>query len=305
MIKNLKDEVTQFVEHKKEIVEFNTKEITKDNIGSLYITIVKDKTDGTTASDVYVRNKTKKLRERLGETFVKIIEIDETSNLNEIVRSESNNKDCVGLIVQKPSKYFSDDAIQLICSLNLSPYKDIDSITPKQLGLVTSLGMTSTLPLTARGMINFLDNLMKDSMEGKSLKETKVATVIGRSIIVGKPMVMALINRGYTVFNVNSKTDRVLLRNMLRYSDVVITAVGKHGVITNNYLKHGCIVLDVGINRDNSGKLCGDLRIDDTGCLDFSYTPVPGGIGKITSNEFYCKVLQMVQHKFEEALNEK
>ena len=295
MIKNLKEEVTKFIYMRKAQTERVTFSLSNENIGNAYITIIKDKTDGSTPSDVYVRNKTKKLRERLGENFVHIIEIDETTDLGGLIQRESDNKDCVGLIVQKPSIHYSDDSIQMLCAIHLDPTKDIDSITPKPLGDIIALESTRSLPLTARGMIKFLDHLMNNCQT-----HGKVATVIGRSVIVGKPTVMALINRGYSVFSANSRTDRAILKDMLLRSDVIISAVGKHGVITNNYVKPGAIILDVGINRDENGKLCGDLRIDDTGSLSFSYTPVPGGIGKITSNEFYCKVIRMAyKHVFE------
>lgn len=297
MIKNLKDDVTRFIEERRQSIPVRYSDEELEIINKLFILIIKKPTTGTEASDVYIRNKTSKLTELYGKHFVRIKEAETAEDIEKLLQFACSNKNCVGFIVQKPTT-ISDSELQNIIN-NTSketPEKDIDNICPYNLGKTISVNSTEDLPLTAKGMIKFLDKLIPLDENGQ-IKEPKIATVLGRSVIVGKPTIMALINRGYSVFSANSKTNHYVLKDMLLRSDVIISAVGKHGVVTNNYIKPNAIILDVGINRTSEGKLCGDLRIDDTGSLNFSYTPVPGGIGKITSNEFYVRVAEMVyQH---------
>lgn len=302
MIKNLKEDVTKFIEERNSSLSLTYTDEELDLIEDLYIFIVKKPTSGSEPSDVYIKNKTARLRSLYGKSFVRIVEKETAEDIHKALVYACEDPKCVGFIVQKPMTIPDDELQSIIDKVSKThPEKDIDNICPYNLGKTISVNSTEDLPLTAKGMIKFLDKLIPLDEKGQ-IKEPKIATVLGRSVIVGKPTIIALINRGYSVFTANSKTNHYVLKDMLLRSDVIVSAVGKHGVITNNYLKPNAIILDVGINRNSEGKLAGDLRIDDTGSLNFSYTPVPGGIGKITSNEFYIRVIEMVNnhvHKYQ------
>ena len=159
------------------------------------------------------------------------------------------------------------------CSL-LSPEKDVDGMTPGSLATVFSGKGAGYPPCTAEGCIALLDHY-NIPLEGKRV------TVIGRSLVIGKPVSMMLQARNATVTMCHTKT--VNLPEICRNAEILVVAAGKAGVVNADFVAPGQIVLDVGINVNAEGKLCGDVAFDDVEPITEAITPVPGGIGSVTT----------------------
>ena len=218
------------------------------------------------ASSSYIKNK-KKVCDEVG-IDCKHIHIENYENVPrrdiiEVIVKESMNPDVDGIILQLPipDKY---DLQSLQNSINFQ--KDVD-------GFLTT---SSFIPCTPKGIMDWLD-YNNYELVGKNV------TVIGRSNIVGKPLVNLLIERGATVTCCNSKTKD--LRQHTCNADVVISAVGKAKLLDSSYFTNTELIVDVGINRDENGKLCGDVNYQEvTNTLENIYvTPVPNGVGKLTT----------------------
>ena len=216
------------------------------------------------ASNSYIKGKIKD-GEELGicvkhETYDSKISSEE---LQEVVKSVCNNPYVHGVIVQLP--------LPEHCKIDLrtcmDPKKDVDGFLPE----------SPFDPCTPKGIIDWLEYNQFD-FTGKNV------TVLGRSKIVGKPLVNMLIDRGATVTCCNSKTDMPNLYTSI--SDLVISAVGKPKKFDYSYFSADTIVVDVGINRDEFGKLCGDIDVEDIREIfneeEIYVTPVPGGVGLLT-----------------------
>lgn len=223
------------------------------------------------ASAVYVRNKVKAC-EDVG--FHSVLEKYEAtlSEAELLARIDALNNDPAihGILVQLPLPKHIDDhkVIEAI-----SPLKDVDGFHVASAGalMVGEVGFKACTPY---GCMKMLESIGMKDLRGKH------AVVIGRSNIVGKPMAMMLLATNATVTICHSGTAD--LGAMTRQADIVVAAVGKRNVLTADMVKPGAVVIDVGMNRNDEGKLCGDVDFD--GCKDVAgfITPVPGGVGPMT-----------------------
>lgn len=223
------------------------------------------------ASQVYVRNKVKAC-EDVG--FHSVLEKYDASmteaELLARVEALNNDPSIHGILVQLPLPKHIDDhkVIETI-----SPSKDVDGFHVASAGalMVGEVGFKACTPY---GCMKMLESIGMKDLRGKH------AVVIGRSNIVGKPMAMMLLAANATVTICHSGTAD--LAAMTRQADIVVSAVGKRNVLTADMVKPGAVVIDVGMNRDDEGKLCGD--VDYNGCKDVAgyITPVPGGVGPMT-----------------------
>jgi methylenetetrahydrofolate dehydrogenase (NADP+)/methenyltetrahydrofolate cyclohydrolase len=177
-----------------------------------------------------------------------------------------------GILIQRPSgglpKGFKEEEVLYW----VAPGKDVDAFHPENLGRL-ALGLPTFAPCTPAGVMEILKHY------GIS-PAGKLACVIGRSSIVGKPMSMLLLQADATVFQTHSKTPN--LAAITKQADIVIAAIGKPEFIDSSYLKSGAVVIDVGINRKADGKVVGDANFDDCSKKASAMTPVPGGVGPMT-----------------------
>lgn len=222
------------------------------------------------ASQIYVRNKQRACEEVGFESFK--YELPESTTQNELLElvKKLNNDDRVnGILCQLPLPKHIDESTVIN---NISPKKDVDAFHPENVGRIM-IGDYSFLPCTPAGVMELIASTGTD-ITGKE------CVVIGRSNIVGKPMAMLLLHKSGTVTVCHSKTQD--LKAECRRADILVAAVGVAKLITGDMVKEGAVLIDVGMNRDENGKLCGDIDFDS--CKDkASYiTPVPGGVGPMT-----------------------
>ena len=222
------------------------------------------------ASRVYVNNK-KKACEEVGFTSYEYALPEETTEaeLLELVEELNNDDKVNGILVQLPlPKQINENAI-----INaIRPEKDVDAFHPENVGHIM-IGDFSFLPCTPAGVME----LIAETGVGVCGKN---CVVIGRSNIVGKPMAMLLLHKNGTVTICHSRTKN--LAEICSQADILVAAVGKAGFVTPDMVKEGAVVIDVGMNRNSEGKLCGD--VDYAACFDKAgyITPVPGGVGPMT-----------------------
>lgn len=222
------------------------------------------------ASQVYVRNKVKAAAYTGMDS--KLIELPVSTREDALLRkiAELNEDAAVdGILVQLPLPKQIDEE-KIIDAI--APEKDVDGFHPSNVAGLW-LGKTCTVPCTPAGIMRLIDSTGIE-LKGKS------AVVVGRSNIVGKPVAKLLLDRHATVTIAHSRTAD--LGAVTRGADVLVSAVGKAGLIKRDMIKPGAVVIDVGMNRDAEGKLCGD--VDFEGCKDKAswITPVPGGVGPMT-----------------------
>lgn len=255
--KKLRDEI--FEELKEKIEKLSPKP-------SLAVILVGD----DPSSKIYVNNK-KKCAEKLGINSIVInypADITEEELLNKI-QELNDDKTITAILVQLPlpkhiNKFKIIDAI--------SPKKDVDGLTPYNSGKLFAGEKPYVYPCTPKGILLLLDHYGIE-IEGKH------AVVIGRSNLVGKPVAQMLLNRNATVTLCHSKTKN--LTDITKTADILISAVGKK-VVGENMLKNNCVVIDVGIFRDETGKICGDVNFEEIEKISSFITPVPGGVGPMT-----------------------
>ena len=222
------------------------------------------------ASRVYVNNKKKACAE-VGFNSYEYALPEETTEaeLLELVEKLNNDDKVNGILVQLPlPKQINENAI-----INaIRPEKDVDAFHPENVGHIM-IGDFSFLPCTPAGVMELIAETGVDVC-GKS------CVVIGRSNIGGKPMAMLLLHKNGTVTICHSRTKN--LEEICSNADILVAAVGKAGFVTPDMVKEGAVVIDVGMNRNAEGKLCGD--VDYTACFDKAgyITPVPGGVGPMT-----------------------
>ncbi|MBR7008295.1 MAG: bifunctional 5,10-methylenetetrahydrofolate dehydrogenase/5,10-methenyltetrahydrofolate cyclohydrolase, partial [Ruminococcus sp.] len=181
-----------------------------------------------------------------------------------------NNDDRVdGILVQLPLPKHLDDKIIIN---NIRPDKDVDAFHPVNVGKIM-IGEYSFLPCTPAGVMELIKSTGTD-ITGKQ------CVVIGRSNIVGKPMAMLLLHKNGTVTICHSKTKD--LAQVCAQADILVAAVGRAKMVTAEYVKEGAVVIDVGMNRDENGKLCGDVDFESVKDKAGFITPVPGGVGPMT-----------------------
>ncbi len=222
------------------------------------------------ASCVYVNNK-KKACEYIGIESLSY-EVEETiseEDLLELIERLNQNEKVNGILVQLPLPKHIDEnkVIQAIV-----PTKDVDGFHPETVGNMC-IGTKGFLPCTPAGVIQ----LLKRSNIEIAGKE---CVVVGRSNIVGKPMAMLLLRENGTVTITHSRTKD--LKEVTKRADILVAAIGQPKFITSEYVKEGAVVIDVGIHRNEDGKLCGDVDFDDVVDKVSAITPVPGGVGPMT-----------------------
>ncbi|MST89134.1 bifunctional methylenetetrahydrofolate dehydrogenase/methenyltetrahydrofolate cyclohydrolase FolD [Sharpea azabuensis] len=222
------------------------------------------------ASQVYVRNKEKACA-YVGMESLRINK-DATMSEEELLKliDELNHDDSVdGILVQLPLPKTIDEEKVLKA---IAPEKDVDGFHPANIAKLF-LNEEGFIPCTPYGMMVMLDEIGYD-LDGKEV------VVVGRSNIVGKPVALLALHHNATVTIAHSHTKN--LQEVTSRADVLIAAIGKAKFFTADYVKEGAVVLDVGMNRDENGKLCGDVDFDDVKDKVAAITPVPGGVGPMT-----------------------
>ena len=233
------------------------------------------------ASKIYVNNK-KKIAEKIG---INSTVINYSSNVTEQeklskIEELNNDKNITAILVQLPLP----DNISKEKIINaISPSKDVDGFTPYNFGKLFSGEKPIVYPCTPKGVLLLLDEY-EINLEGKH------AVVIGRSNIVGRPMAQMLLNRNATVTICHSKTKN--LSDIIKTADVVISAVGKN-IIKGEMLKSDCVVVDVGIFKDNNGKTRGDVDFESASKIASYISPVPGGIGPMTITSLMLNTVEL------------
>ena len=237
------------------------------------------------ASASYVRQK-EKFAERAGiDSEVRRFPdtISEAEILRELDEIMANNK-IHGVIVQTPLP----DHISIENVLaKITPEKDVDGWTAENMGLLAR-GEKALESCTPKGIIRLIDE-SKTEIKGAN------AVVIGRSNIVGKPVSLLLTNRGATVTTCHRHTKD--LTHFLKSADIVVVAVGKIGLVNGDQLKPGCTVIDVGINRNDEGKLVGDVDFASAEKVAGKITPVPGGVGPMTVVSLIANTIEAAEAK--------
>ena len=235
------------------------------------------------ASQVYVRNKVKACEDTGMHSVLEKYEASMTeSELLARVEALNNDPSIHGILVQLPLPAHMD-AQKVIEAI--SPAKDVDGFHIASAGALMT-GMAGFWPCTPYGCMKMLESI------GYSLKG-KHAVVIGRSNIVGKPMALMLLQQNATVTICHSATPD--LKAMTLQADVIVAAVGKRNVLTADMVKPGAVVLDVGMNRDEAGKLCGDVDFAGVRQVASWITPVPGGVGPMTITMLMVNTLESAE----------
>ncbi|WHZ31273.1 bifunctional methylenetetrahydrofolate dehydrogenase/methenyltetrahydrofolate cyclohydrolase [Desemzia incerta] len=258
--KLLSDELNE--EMKREVIKLKEKNITP---GLVVVLVGED-----TASQTYVRNKEKRAK-TLGIHSVvekypeKMTEIE----LLRVIDRLNKNDHFHGILVQLPLPKHIDSTKILNA---IRPEKDVDGFHPINMGKLV-IGQPDRIPCTPYGIMKLLQRYEID-IEGKN------AVVIGRSNIVGKPMAQLLLMKNATVTIAHSKTKN--LAAVAKEADILIVAIGRGHMITKDFVKPGAVVIDVGMNRDENGKLIGDVKSDEVQEVAGYLTPVPKGVGPMT-----------------------
>lgn len=238
------------------------------------------------ASQTYVRNKEKACLD-LGMNSV-LIRKPATLSQEELIENikELNQDDSIhGILVQLPlPKHINETAIIEA----ISPEKDVDGFHPINIGRMMT-GQDAFLPCTPYGVMVMLQHINYD-LEGKHV------VVVGRSNIVGKPAGQLMLNANATVTICHSKTKN--LAYYTKQADVIVAAVGKRNTITSEHIKEGAVIIDVGMNRNDEGKLCGDVDYEDVLEKASYVTPVPGGVGPMTITMLMKNTVQSAQKAF-------
>lgn len=225
------------------------------------------------ASSVYVRQK-EKMAELLGYTFRHIKFPEDVTEKDLLIEINNlNNDDLVdGILVQMPiPKHLNAKVVQNA----ISPYKDIDGLTDINMGKLVH-GEDTLVPCTPKGVMSLLKHYKID-VDGKHV------VIVGRSDLVGKPLASLMINNHATVTLCHSRSRD--LAKITKKADILVVAIGKANMIGKDHIKHGTVVIDVGINRLKDGTLCGDVNFSEVKDKVSCITPVPGGVGQMTVAE--------------------
>lgn len=251
----------------KEQVRIETEELVKKGIKpGLAVIIVGD----DPASRVYVNNK-KKACEKVG-FLSKEFALPATTTQEELlslVKELNEDKEINGILCQLPLPKGLDEKAVIEA---ISPLKDVDAFHASNVGKIM-IGDYDFLPCTPAGVMEMLHSY-NIPVEGKE------CVVIGRSNIVGKPMAMLLLHENGTVTITHSRTKN--LKEFTKRADILVAAIGKPKFVTADMVKEGAVVIDVGMDRDENGKLCGDVDFENVKEKCSAITPVPGGVGPMT-----------------------
>lgn len=243
------------------------------------------------ASQIYVKNKVNACREVGFNSDVIALPADITEKqLLDTVEKINQDPLVHGLIVQLP---LPDHIREEIIIKAIDPCKDVDGFHPINLGLLLA-GNPQFIPCTPYGCLKLLE------FNGVRI-DGKHAVVVGRSIIVGKPMAALLVNHNTTVSICHSRTRN--LKEMTRQADILVAAVGQPSFITGDMVKPGAVILDVGITRLPSGKLAGDVDFATASKIASMITPVPKGVGPMTIAMLLMNTLQAVKIAYERKQN--
>ena len=222
------------------------------------------------ASQVYVRNKERSaLAAGFRSEVVRVPETISQEELLDLIDKYNQNPAWHGILVQLPlPKHIDEEAVLLA----IDPEKDVDGFHPLNMGRLWS-GHPVMIPSTPAGIMEMFHEYGIE-LEGKN------AVVIGRSNIVGKPMSQLLLAKNATVTLTHSRTHN--LAKVAAKADILVVAIGRAKFVTPDFVKPGAVVIDVGMNRDENGKLCGDVDYEAVAPLASHITPVPGGVGPMT-----------------------
>lgn len=222
------------------------------------------------ASRVYVNNKKKACEEVGFQSFEYALDENTTQEqLLDLVDVLNRDSRVNGILVQLPLPAHIDETAVINA---ISPEKDVDAFHPVNVGKIM-IGDYSFLPCTPAGVMELIASTGTE-ISGKS------CVVIGRSNIVGKPMAMLLLHKSGTVTICHSKTQN--LKEICLGADILVVAVGRANFVTGDMIKEGAVVIDVGMNRLENGKLCGDVEFESAEKKASYITPVPGGVGPMT-----------------------
>jgi len=242
------------------------------------------------ASQVYVRNKVKACEEAGIRSVLEKYDASMTeAELLARVEALNNDPGIHGILVQLPLPQHIDDH-KVIESI--SPAKDVDGFHVASAGALM-VGEPGFKACTPYGCMKMLESIGMGNLKGKH------AVVIGRSNIVGKPMALMLLAANATVTVCHSGTAD--LGAMTRQADVIVAAVGKRNVLTADMVKPGAVVIDVGMNRNDEGKLCGDVDFDGVKEVAGWITPVPGGVGPMTIAMLLVNTLESAERSLKSA----
>ncbi|HFH7163503.1 TPA: bifunctional methylenetetrahydrofolate dehydrogenase/methenyltetrahydrofolate cyclohydrolase [Streptococcus agalactiae] len=222
------------------------------------------------ASQVYVRNKERSALEAgFKSETLRLSESISQEELIDLIHQYNEDKSIHGILVQLPlPQHINDKKIILA----IDPKKDVDGFHPMNTGHLWS-GRPMMVPCTPAGIMEMFREYHVD-LEGKH------AVIIGRSNIVGKPMAQLLLDKNATVTLTHSRTRN--LSEVTKEADILIVAIGQGHFVTKDFVKEGAVVIDVGMNRDENGKLIGDVVFEQVAEVASMITPVPGGVGPMT-----------------------
>ena len=260
----------------------NGKELAKEIKDSLKQEVIKIKEKGImpklavimvgndAASKVYVKNKSNAC-EYVGIEFEEYI-LEETINIEELIdliKKLNKDKTIHGILLQAPIPKNLD--INLAFEA-IAPEKDVDGFNPINAGKL-AIGQDGFIPCTPYGIVKMIEK-HNIEMEGKNV------VILGRSNIVGKPLIQCMLEKNATVTVCHSRTKN--LKEITQNADIIISAIGKPKFVTEDMVKKEAVVIDVGINRTNEGKIIGDVDFENVESKTSYITPVPGGVGPMT-----------------------
>lgn len=237
------------------------------------------------ASKVYVRNKSKACN-KTGIEYEEYI-LEETTQMDELLSLiEKLNKraDISGILLQSPLPKHLDINVAFRA---IDPSKDVDGFHPMNVGKLV-LGQDTFVACTPYGVMRMLE-AYNINIEGKN------AVIIGRSNIVGKPLVQCLLSKNATVTVCHSRTKNI--EEITKKADLIVAALGKANFVKEDMVKEGCVVIDVGINRLENGKLVGDVDFEQVSKKASYITPVPGGVGPMTIAMLMENVVKAAKHQ--------
>ena len=243
---------------------------------------------GENESDIsYERGATKRC-ETLGVACEKILLPEDVSQEELLATIDKVNKNdqIHGVLLFRPLPKHLD---QSVIENALDPAKDVDCMTDGSMSGVFTGKNVGFPPCTPQACMEILDHYGIDCTGKK-------AVVVGRSLVVGKPAAMMLIKKNATVTVCHSRT--VDMPSVVRDADIVIVAAGRAGVVDDTYLRAGQVVIDVGINVNAEGKLCGDVDFEKAEPIVEAITPVPGGVGSVTTSVLVGHVVEAAKRKF-------
>ena len=255
-----------------------------DNVPGLAVILVGE----DPASQIYVRNKARQATAiGLNSSVVRLPETVSEQELLDLIEQYNQSEQWHGILVQLPlPEHISEEKVLLA----IDPEKDVDGFHPMNMGRLWS-GNPLMIPSTPAGIMEMFREYDVE-LSGKG------AVVIGRSNIVGKPMAQLLMMADATVTIAHSKTEN--LRELTKEADVLVVAIGRDRMIKAEDVKEGAVVIDVGMNRDEDGKLHGDVDFDEVKDVASLITPVPGGVGPMTITMLMEQTVRAASRKMNE-----